>query len=308
LRSLWWEMVQQRLVVVMGATGMQGGSIVNTLLAEKWHGGIRALTRDVTKPKAQELASKGVELFKADLKDKESLCKAFQGATTAFVVTDTYDPSTKETDEAKQGINAVEAAKECGVQHLILSSLEDMEKTTNGKYLVKHFTDKHRVQERAEQLQFPLLTIVEPGFYWQNLFTYFPMQELPDGSRVLALPCKASTLVPGLDICDFGGVVAKIMQDPERFNRLAIPIAAEYVTFAEVVRQLSLHLGVPVRFREISIDEAKASHSSPFSDEWIEMFRAFEEFDYYGKKADLTLANSLCHLKTLEEFLRSRRV
>ena len=49
------------LVAVSGATGQQGGAVVDALLRQ---GGfmVRALTRDPTSSAAKELASKGVEV------------------------------------------------------------------------------------------------------------------------------------------------------------------------------------------------------------------------------------------------------
>ena len=54
----------KKLVVVFGATGQQGGSVVRAILgdenaASKYS--LRAVTRDINKPSAKALAEKGVE-------------------------------------------------------------------------------------------------------------------------------------------------------------------------------------------------------------------------------------------------------
>ena len=66
-------------VVVLGATGTQGGSVVQTLVNDKsaeWK--IRAITRDPSKDSAKALASKGVEIVAANQDDEGSLIKAFE--------------------------------------------------------------------------------------------------------------------------------------------------------------------------------------------------------------------------------------
>lgn len=54
-----------KIITVFGATGNQGGSVVEAILADpalSKEFKIRGITRDVNKPKAKALAAKGVEL------------------------------------------------------------------------------------------------------------------------------------------------------------------------------------------------------------------------------------------------------
>lgn len=59
-------MTSKKVLVVFGATGSQGGSVVQSILndpkaAEQFH--IRAVTRDPSKPNAKKLAEQGAELI-----------------------------------------------------------------------------------------------------------------------------------------------------------------------------------------------------------------------------------------------------
>lgn len=59
-------MMSKKVLVVFGATGKQGGSVINSILEDPKSAGqfsIRAITRDPSKPKAQDLIKKGVECF-----------------------------------------------------------------------------------------------------------------------------------------------------------------------------------------------------------------------------------------------------
>jgi dihydrodipicolinate reductase len=78
------------LVAVVGATGNQGGSVVNGLEESDKPYRVRAFTRDATKPAAQDLVKRGVEIAVVSLvvENKEEVYKAFAGADVAFVRTD----------------------------------------------------------------------------------------------------------------------------------------------------------------------------------------------------------------------------
>jgi uncharacterized protein YbjT (DUF2867 family) len=72
-----------KLVVVVGATGQQGGSVINSLLKDGTFQ-IRGITRNVNSEKAKALYAKGVEMVVADLDNKDSLMKAFQVRLLSF--------------------------------------------------------------------------------------------------------------------------------------------------------------------------------------------------------------------------------
>lgn len=80
-----------KLLVVVGATGNQGGSVVAQFLKTQDYK-IRGLTRNTASAKAKALADKGVEVVAADLDDVSSLKKAFEGANAIFAVTDFWGP------------------------------------------------------------------------------------------------------------------------------------------------------------------------------------------------------------------------
>ena len=186
-----------KLIVVLGATGTQGGSVVNTFLQEPgWK--IRALTRNTSSASAQKLKEKGVhDIVAASLDDPASLVVAFKGAHTVFSVTDFWGPyfnpanTEKASDagvaknvwagkyEEQQGKNVFDAAaKTEGLQRLIFSGLSNATKWSKGKYPhVYHFDSKARAAEYG-QATYPELwkktSILQVGFYLSNslLFPY----------------------------------------------------------------------------------------------------------------------------------------
>ncbi|KAI0434993.1 hypothetical protein F5Y09DRAFT_157605 [Xylaria sp. FL1042] len=106
-------MAAKRIITVFGATGNQGGAVVNHFLNDPklnstWT--VRGVTRDVSKDSAKRLTSQGAELVAADLNDKASLVKAIAGSDTVFAVTNYWEKLDMELEE-QQGRNIGDAAK-----------------------------------------------------------------------------------------------------------------------------------------------------------------------------------------------------
>jgi len=81
----------RKLLVVVGATGNQGGSVCRRFLKDPRYA-VRGLTRDPTSAAGQELAALGAEVVRADLDDVKSLEAAFAGANVIFSVTNYWEP------------------------------------------------------------------------------------------------------------------------------------------------------------------------------------------------------------------------
>lgn len=166
------------VIVVLGATGLQGGGVARELLkSRKWH--IRAGTRDPNSTKAKKLlveANGMLELVTIHPYQIETLRKAFVGAYGVFAITSERHPDKKlvnedeMTHEIEAGRNAVQAALECNVQHFVFSSLPDMQKVTSSRYpKLYHMDNKYAVEKIArEQLQ-QRVTCLIPGFFYANL-------------------------------------------------------------------------------------------------------------------------------------------
>jgi uncharacterized protein YbjT (DUF2867 family) len=66
-----------KIIAVTGATGTQGGGVVNVMKKTPgWK--VRAITRNPTSDSAQKLAADGVEVVAASFDDEESLVEAFK--------------------------------------------------------------------------------------------------------------------------------------------------------------------------------------------------------------------------------------
>ena len=66
-----------KLVVVIGATGVQGGPVISALLKNPEYK-IRVVTHNASSNSAKKLAAQGAEIVAADSSDVASLKAAFQ--------------------------------------------------------------------------------------------------------------------------------------------------------------------------------------------------------------------------------------
>lgn len=77
------------LVVVVGATGIQGGSVIRNLIESDKPYRLRGLTRDAGKPVAQKLKGLGVDVVSVTIRvgNEAQVRDAFRGTDVVFVRT-----------------------------------------------------------------------------------------------------------------------------------------------------------------------------------------------------------------------------
>ncbi|KAL8956914.1 MAG: hypothetical protein Q9183_006190 [Haloplaca sp. 2 TL-2023] len=106
-------MANKKIVVVFGATGNQGGSVIKSILSDPKTANefkIRAITRDPSKPNAKALEAQGVETVAGDINSKDDIQAALQDAYAVFAVTN-YWEKMDESLEEEQGRNIADLSK-----------------------------------------------------------------------------------------------------------------------------------------------------------------------------------------------------
>ncbi|KAF5657520.1 nitrogen metabolic regulatory protein [Fusarium heterosporum] len=233
--------MKKKLIVVIGATGGQGGSVVNTFLHDPgWL--VRGITRNPSSLKAEVLKACGVELVQADLDDRASLSNVFQDANAIFAVSDFWgiynDPNRKnpkpgqprnewakeqETQQLKNIID--EAAKVANLERFVISSLPNVTKLTGGKYTnVCHYDSKANAIEYEEQHQPDLwskTSVYLPGYFLTNFVTH-PMAQptrQDDGTVQFATNLCLDNKIPLIaHEQDSGPLVKALILDTPRKN------------------------------------------------------------------------------------------
>jgi uncharacterized protein YbjT (DUF2867 family) len=273
----------KKLIAVVGATGLQGGSVVRALQASGQFK-VRALTRNPDKH--PQLAD---EVVLADLKRPETLKAAFAGAYGVFLVTNAWEPG---TDERQQALAAVRAAKDAGVQHFIWSTLPNVGAISRGKLDVAHFTDKALSDRIVSEAGFAHHTFVIAPFFYQNLLAVMAPQKQADGSAGWALPLDPGKRVIHMgDITELGPIVAGAFAQPELAGHGEhLPLVGDFLSFNEIIATLNRQ-GHKLSFTQVP-QEVFAGWF-PGAKEIAEMLAYFEAHTYLGadSRDAITLAN-----------------
>ncbi|KAF4455931.1 nitrogen metabolic regulation nmr [Fusarium albosuccineum] len=194
-----------KLVSVIGATGIQGGSVVRALLDDNTYS-VRAITRNKTSTAAQKLAENGAEVIEANLNDVSSLERAFAGSYAIFAATNFFQSfPAMSADEAikketAQGINLADAAIATpALQHFIWSTLPNAGRISNGTSFVPHYAGKNKVDDyiksKPELLSKTIFLWV--SCYASNMlypfFRPFPVATTEPEKFIQLLPTPSST-------------------------------------------------------------------------------------------------------------------
>src|SRR5450755_597253 len=276
--------MSKKIIVVIGATGSQGKGVVNSLVNEGTFN-VRAITRH-----PEKYSGKAHEVVFGDLNNLQSLKDAFKNTYGVFVVTNFWEGK----DEIAQGKNAVDAAKEAGIEHFVWSTLPDVESISNGEFEVPHFTNKAKVDELVRSAGFKYYTFVQPPFYFQNFIHLMAPQLKPDGSAGWTLPIDpAKKAFHMADINDLGKVVTGAFLQSEKVgNGAYLSLATELNSFNDIIKAYKAN------GKEYSYTQVPAEVFSTFFEgakEVSAMLRYFEKHTYMGpnSKEKIELAKEI---------------
>ena len=300
-----------KLLTVFGATGQQGGSVVQYVindpeLSKQYK--VRGITRDLTKPAAQALRQKGVEVVKADSDDKVSLKQAMQGAHTVFGVTATiYDEKLKERELA-QGKAMVDAAVDAGVQYYIFSTLSNAGKISKGQLQkLDHFDVKAEIEDyiRTQPIKSAFFA---PGSFMQNFGHFMGPRPAGDGTYAIAHFVKPETKLPLIDtVDDTGKYVGTILAEPEKYEGKVFSASTRLYSYSEIVETMSKASGKTVNYKQLPLNVWKSFLPAESADYLVDMFLWIQDYGYYGPQTEelvqWTAKQARGKLTTLEEYL-----
>jgi uncharacterized protein YbjT (DUF2867 family) len=275
----------KKLIAVIGATGQQGGGVVRALQASSQFK-VRALSRNPGKHR--ELADEVVE---ADLNRPETLKAAFEEAHGVFLVTNFWE---KGTDELKQATTAIRAAKDAGVEHLVWSTLPDVEAISGGKFDVPHFTGKARIDRIVKETGFELHSFVIAPTYYQGLVGPRVLQKQADGSLGWALPLDPEVRCLHMgDISELGNIVAGAFAHPDEAGHGEyLPLVGDFMSFHEIVSTLNQQ-GHNFSFKQVPKEIFAGLF--PGAAELADSFSYFQAHTYLGSDSSdrIALANKI---------------
>lgn len=238
-------MAKDRIVLVTGATGKQGGAVIRELAGEGF--ALRAMTRKPQGPEARAVAKlPGVEVVEGDLNDAHSLRQALAGAWGVFAVQNTWEAGVE--GEEAQGKRIAQLAREAGVEHYVYSSVGSAHRSTG----IPHFENKWRIEETVRALKFPSHVIIRPVFFMENLTSPWFL----NGDKLYAAMAP-ETVLQMIAVKDIGAYGARAFTDAARLRGREIDIAGDAATMPEAAATLSRALGTPVEFVRVPIEDVR---------------------------------------------------
>ncbi|KAI0364824.1 NAD-P-binding protein [Pilatotrama ljubarskyi] len=201
------------LVLVLGATGFTGGSIVRGLL-ESGNFRVAALVRpaSVNKAAAQEFRASGVEIRTGDVTNGVAQQKeALAGVDILISAVDGYLVAAQE--------NILRAAKEVGIKRVVPCDF-----ATPGEKGVRDLHDqKLAIRDLIKDLGLPY-TFIDVGWWMQLALPLPTRSKVPEAFKQLTYELHGSGTQKMLltDYRDIGAYVARTVADPRTLNQAVI--------------------------------------------------------------------------------------
>jgi uncharacterized protein YbjT (DUF2867 family) len=282
-------------VLVIGATGQQGGAVARALLGRGR--AVRGFVRDENKAAAQLLREAGASLACGDLDDPESIRAALSSVSGVFLALTmmTGPRVTLEgvAAEERRGKAVASLAAEAGIGHLVYSSIGGAGQHTG----ISFIESKTRIEEHIRTLGLPA-TVLRPASFMDN-FAAFNRPALDGGELVISLALRPQIRLPLVAIRDIGALAAIAFELPERYAGEHVHLAGDCLTGPQVADAFTRACGLPARFRQLPIGQLRA-----FDPEVAKMFDWMDS----GRASEPDLAALRAEhpgMFTLEDWLRA---
>jgi uncharacterized protein YbjT (DUF2867 family) len=227
-------------VLVTGATGTVSTALLAALKSKPGLR-LRALVRDPAK--GQALQKDGIEVVTGDLEEPDTLTEAFDGVDILWLLT----PAS--ALEPSMGSNAVIAAKQAKVKHIVRNSAIKAghdAPNRNGRL--------HAQVEDAVKASGIPWTILRPHYYMQNLLSS-ANSVASDGMLYMNLGQGRLGTIDGRDV---GVFAAKVIEHPDRHaGKIYNPTGPESIDMSSAAETLSRVVGKRVNYVALPQDAAQ---------------------------------------------------
>jgi uncharacterized protein YbjT (DUF2867 family) len=256
-------MTSNKAILITGATGKQGGSVLKQLATHPSNPQytLLAVTRNTSSTSAQSIVERypGVILVQGDLNDIPGLFSAAKDALKeagkepqiwgVYSVQVSLGPGVTVEGEVKQGKELIDESIKENVSHFVYSSVDrgGNEKSFTHQSPIPHFQSKFQIEnhllaeagKRGEKMGW---TILRPVAFMDNLVPGIPTK--------VFLAAMRDTIkdkpMQWVSVEDIGLFAAKAFRDPRGWNARAEGIAGDELTFEEMSGCFERVTGSPV--------------------------------------------------------------
>jgi uncharacterized protein YbjT (DUF2867 family) len=235
-------------VLVTGATGGVGGSVVERLLAEGVS--VRALSRD---PATARVPS-GVEVAAGDLNQPGTLGGAFEGVNAVFLYA-----------QGKKLPELMAAMQRAGIEKVAVLSTID---ATNQRDYVQHNRRRHLDVEEAVAGAGFRYTCLRPGAFASNALRFWKRTIVAEG--VVRTPFPDAQQSP-IDERDVAAVAVRALLSRDLDGQALVLTGPESLSQRRQVECISKVVGRPIRMEIISPEEARSTLGHIMPPEYVNL-------------------------------------
>jgi NAD(P)H dehydrogenase (quinone) len=228
-------------LLVTGATGHLGRLTLQLLLEQVPAERLAGLARDPAR--AADLAEQGVDIRQGDYFDYASLVRAF-GDVEKLLLISTH----AFTDRNTQHFNAIAAAKQAGVKHVIYTAIQRDDELGINQIGV---TESDVFTEQALQASGLAYTILRHPIFLDQLGGYIGRDAYDVGVRV---PPGEGTVAPALQR-DLAAANAAVLTQQGHETKTYTLTGGEAASFRQIAAALSEIHGATVPYIPISVEE-----------------------------------------------------
>lgn len=287
---------QGEKVLVTGVTGSIGKATVEQLL-KKGIPASQIIGLSRKKEQIEDLAAKGVEVRFGDYFDYDSLLRAFEGIDKVMLTS-----TVAFTDRSTQHFNAITAARQAGVKHVVYMAI--MRREGSGR-IMPEVTESDLFTEQVLKSSGLDYTIVYHPPFMDVLSLYFDPNPYENGIKVPADNGKMAAATRD----ELAEAHAIILSIPGHENKTYSLGGSNAVSFADIAKILAEIKGQPVPFTTITtaeyIDGIMAKgvprHVAEFITSWVTAINE-GEFEYQSGDLERLLGRKT---KTFRAYLES---
>jgi len=229
------------MILVTGATGLNGGEVVRRLSARGVP--VRALVRSSARA-AGLAAQPNVEIVEGDMSQPATLAEALRGIERALLISSS-DPMMLDVQSS-----FIDAASAAGVKHVV--KLSGIIPELDSPF---RFARMHAEIERRLEASGMAFTHLRAGEFMTSYFRQVPSIV---GKGALFLPMEDAKIA-SVDVGDIADVAVAVLTGAGHEGK-AYPITGpEALSMAEVAEKLSASTGKAIRYVNVAPEDAKSA-------------------------------------------------
>lgn len=277
------------MICITGAGGTVGSEVLKQLNSTN----MRFRMAYFSKGKADQARLNGIDAAVIDYNQPNTLEEAFGGCDRLFLL----GPNV--LDQTELELNAVEAARACGVQHIVKHSVMGAEEESYS------LANVHRPVERAIEESGLAWTFLRPNSFMQNVKTFMSETIRAEGAFYSA---SGSAKIGHVDVRDIAAVAVKALTGGNHEGRAYTLTGPEAFTYDEIAGELSAVLGRTIAHVSLPPSELKAGMLAggmpeELADRMLDLERYFREDRASSISEDVKLVTGRSP-RRFQDFLR----